>query len=96
METRLKPTHHQIAEILIDKRISDMTQYLIEDYGYSLEKALDLVYTSKTIELLQIEDAELYVQSSAYVYEMLIKELGLYPVFDNDNPTMVAEDPFSY
>ena len=49
METRLKPTHHQIAEILIDKRISDMTQYLIEDYGYSLEKALDLVYTSKTI-----------------------------------------------
>ena len=62
----------------------------------SLEKALDLVYTSKTIELLQIEDAELYVQSSAYVYEMLIKELGLYPVFDNDNPAMVAEDPFSY
>ena len=32
------------------------------------------------MELLQIEEGELYVQSPAYVYDMLIRELGLYPV----------------
>lgn len=76
------PTHHQISELLIDERISDMTQYLMEDYDYTLEQALDDVYSSKTIKWLQIEEAELYVQSSAYIYEILINELGLYPVFD--------------
>lgn len=92
MQTKIKPTHHEIAEILIDERISDMTQFLMEDYNYTMEKALDLVYTSHTIQLLQIEEAELYVQSSAYVYDILIKELGLYPVYKNNDPVMVAED----
>jgi len=91
MQNKIKPTHHQIAELLIDERVSDMTQYLMEDYGYSLEEALDNVYTSKVIEWLQDEEAELYVQSSAYVYELLLKELGLYPVFDETKPDMVAE-----
>ena len=93
MQTKIEPTHHQIAELLIDERISDMTQYLMEDYGYTLEEALDKVYTSKTIEWLQIEDAELYVQSSAYVYEILIEELGLYPVINDPNTDKAAEEP---
>lgn len=91
MQNKITPTHHDIADILIDERVSDMTQYLIDDYGYTLEEALDKVYQSKTIVLLQKEDAELYVQSSAYVYDMLIKELGLLPVFDNDGQGIVAE-----
>lgn len=95
MQTKLEPTHHQIAELLIDERISDMTQYLMEDYGYTLEKSLDLVYKSKTIQLLQMEDAELYVQSSPYVYDMLIKELNLYPVYEDPEGGMVAEDMHS-
>ena len=77
MSATITPTHHQIAVQLTDYIISEMTAYLMEDYGYSLEKALDTVYTSRTIELLQIEDGELYVQSPAYVYEMLIQEFGL-------------------
>lgn len=80
MQNSIRPSHHEIAELLIDERVSDMTQYLMEDYDYTLEKALDTIYTSKTIELLQIEDAELYVQSSAYVYDMLLEELHLDPV----------------
>ena len=92
MQTRLEPTHHQIAELLTDHIISEMTQYLMEDYGYSLEKALDTVYHSRVVELLQIEEGELYVQSPAYCYEMLIKELGLYPVDYTPQPSVVAEE----
>lgn len=80
MRTKIEPSHHDIATLLTDDIISEMTQYLMEDYDFTLEKSLELVYGSKTVELLQIEEGELYVQSPAYVYDMLIRELGLYPV----------------
>ena len=73
MRTKIAPSHHAIATLLTDDIISEMTQYLMEDYGYTLEKALDVVYRSKTVELLQIEKGELYVQSPAYVYDMLLQ-----------------------
>lgn len=92
MRNKLRPTHHAIAMFLIDDIISEMVKYLMEDYDYSLEKSLDLVYQSHTLELLQIEEGELYVQSPAYVYDMLIKELGLYPVQTEYEPAFVAED----
>lgn len=92
METKLNPTHKQMADFLIDHVISEMTQYLMEDYGYTLEKALDTVYSSKTVELLQIEEGELYVQSPAYIYEMLLQELRLFPVYEDVERGNVAED----
>lgn len=92
MEIKLNPTHKQMADYLTDHVISEMTKYLMEDYGYSLEKALDAIYTSHTLELLQIEGGELYVQSPAYVYELLLKELHLYPVLDDSPSILVADD----
>ncbi len=92
MEIKLNPTHKQMADYLTDHVISEMTKYLMEDYGYSLEKALDVVYTSKTVELLQIEEGELYVQSPAYVYDMLLQELHLYPMPNDDEVRKVADD----
>lgn len=89
MENMLNLTHKQMADLLIDHVISEMTQYLVEDYGYTLEKSLDLIYRSKTVELLQIEEGELYVQSPAYVYDMLLEELHLYPV---QNDSEVGKD----
>lgn len=91
MADKLNPTHHQIAEFLIDDVISEMTKFLMEDYGYSLEKALDTVYTSHLLEILQDEESELYIQSPSYNYELLIKELGLYPVYEEQGSGMVAE-----
>ena len=92
MESKLNPTHKQMADYLTDHVISEMTHYLMEDYGYSLEKALELVYRSKTVELLQIEEGELYVQSPAYVYDLLLQELHLYPVPCDTEVGKVAED----
>ena len=91
MENMLNPTHKQMADFLTDDIISEMTKYLMDDYGYTLEKALDLVYNSHTIELLQIEEGELYVQSPAYVYDMLINELHLYPTPGDSEVGKVAE-----
>ena len=92
MRTKIEPSHHAIATLLTDDIISEMTQYLMEDYGYTLEKALDTVYNSKTVELLQIEEGELYGQSPAYVYDMLLQELHLYPMPDDNEVGKVAED----
>lgn len=92
MQTKIEPTHHAIATLLTDDIISEMTQYLMEDYDYSLEQALEAIYTSHTLELLQIEKGELYVQSPAYVYDLLIKELRLYPVSTEDSVSKVADE----
>ena len=68
-------THTEIAEILIENILTELTQYLITDYGYTLEQSLDCVYSSNLLSLLQQEDDELYVQSPAYLYELLKQEL---------------------
>ena len=77
MDTGLNPTHSHIADFLTDNIISEITSYLMEDFGYPLKKALDMVYSSHVLDLLQLNDGELYVQSPSYVYELLLKEKGL-------------------
>ena len=44
------------------------------------------------MELLQIEDGELYVQSPAYVYDLLLQKLHLYPAPENNEVDKVTED----
>lgn len=77
MPNIIKPNKEQIADYLIDEIISDMTRYLMDDYGFSMNQALDIVYTSHLMTLLQNHESELYIQSSAYNYESLQKEKGL-------------------
>lgn len=85
------PTHHQIAEYLTSHIIDEMVRYLMEDYAFSLEKALEVVYHSHVLELLQVEEGELYVQSPAYCYELLLDEMGYAPI-DTPPQQRVAED----
>ncbi|MBQ9417851.1 MAG: hypothetical protein IJU19_04640 [Bacteroidales bacterium] len=65
------PTHHQIATYLTDYALSELVSYVIEDTGVSVEEAIECVYTSPLMEALQDEDGELYVQSPAYLYELM-------------------------
>ena len=53
----------QMADYLISNIIDKLVVFLMNDCAISLESALDKVYTSKTIKLLQIPEGELYVQS---------------------------------
>lgn len=61
------PDKKTIYEYLVSNAADKMTQFLIEDYKISLEEALDRVYRSRTFELLQHPDNELYIQSPSYI-----------------------------
>ncbi len=46
----------------------------MEDYGYDLTTALKEFYNSETFAKLSDEATGLYIESSAYVYEILKSE----------------------
>lgn len=66
-----QPSHHQIATYLTDYALSELVKYVIEDTGCSIESAMERVYNSSLMDLLQDEESELYVQSPAYLYELM-------------------------
>ena len=74
MEGQTKLSAGQIG-ILINARIKDMAMWLMEDFKYSLEEALDCVYNSELFERLQNLETGLYYESSGYNYELLKDEL---------------------
>lgn len=65
------PTHHQIATYLTNYALSELVRYVMEDIGCDVEQAMEKVYNSSLMELLQDEEGELYVQSPAYLYELM-------------------------
>ena len=67
-----QPTHHQIATYLTDYALSELVKYVMEDTGCTLEQAMERVYNSSLMPALQDEEGELYVQSPAYLYELLL------------------------
>ena len=67
----MKPTKEHMAEYLISNIIDNLVVYLMEDEGFGIEESLDRVYGSKVIKQLQDKETELYIQSPAYVYELL-------------------------
>ena len=74
MVVQTKLTAGQIS-IMINARIKDMVMWLMEDFKYSLEEALDCVYNSELFERLQNLETGLYYESSGYNYELLKDEL---------------------
>ena len=75
MEVQTKLTAGQIS-IMINARIKDMAMWLMEDFKYSLEEALDCVYNSELFERLQNLETGLYYESSGYNYEKYGKLVG--------------------
>lgn len=70
-----QPTHHQIATFLIDYALSELVKYVMEDTGCTIEQAMERVYNSSLMPLLQDEVNELYIQSPAYLYELMNQPL---------------------
>ena len=66
-----QPTHQQIAKYLTDYALSELVRYVIEDTGCSIEQAMEKVYNSPITAALQDEEGELYIQSPAYLYELM-------------------------
>ena len=66
-----RPTKDQMAEYLISNIIDHLVVFLMEDNKIGLEESFDKVYRSEVTKQLQDKETELYVQSPAYVYEMM-------------------------
>lgn len=66
-----QPNRQQIATYLTDYAISELVRFQMEDTGCSLEQAMDKVYNSSLMPALQDEENELYIQSPAYLYELM-------------------------
>ena len=64
-------TRHQIATYLTDYALSELVRYVMEDTGCNLEQAMEKVYNSSLMTALQDEENELYIQSPAYLYELM-------------------------
>lgn len=66
----------QIRNYLVANIIDEIVRLFIEEKGLSIEDALERVYKSETIRLLQISEGELYVQSPRYIYELMEQEVA--------------------
>ncbi|MBO4641453.1 MAG: hypothetical protein J5661_01145 [Bacteroidaceae bacterium] len=86
-----QPQYHQVATYLIDNALSELVRYVIEDTSCTIEQAMERVYNSSLMPALQDEEGELYVQSPAYLYELMnrIEEktltINTFNDVDNDN-----------
>lgn len=69
-----QPTHRQIATYLTDYALSELVKYVMEDTGCNVEQAMEMVYKSPLLPALQDEEGELYVQSPAYLYELMQRQ----------------------
>ena len=66
-----QPNHQQIATYLTDYALSELVRYVMEDTGCGIEQAMEKVYNSPLMPALQDEENELYIQSPAYLYELM-------------------------
>ena len=62
---------------MIEELTKDLVKNLMEEQNISMQKALEIVYTSETFDKLSDPNTGLYFQSTPYVYEYLTKEMKL-------------------
>ena len=74
MTKRLTPEQIQLLK---DELCTELAGYLMDDFHYTPQEAIDVLYTSETFERLQDDDTGLYYQSPGYVYSFLQNELKI-------------------
>lgn len=71
--TNLNPEQIQMLK---DEHTVELTEWLMEKYGYSPAEAIDILYTSETFECLQNSSTGFYYQSVGYVASFLENEIS--------------------
>jgi hypothetical protein len=64
-------------QYLVNGIATDIIAYLMEDDDMNMPEAIVLFYNSETFEKLSNEATGLYIESSAYVYEILKSEMKM-------------------
>jgi hypothetical protein len=63
------------AELLIEYIIRDVIEYYLIDNGVELKEAMTRFYGSQVFMKLEDIETELYLNSSAYVYDLFCDEI---------------------
>lgn len=64
-------------QMLIEFAIQDIVAYIVEDKGIEFDEAMNEFYGSEIFEKLQDESTGLYLESSAYIYDLYMDEKQL-------------------
>jgi hypothetical protein len=64
-------------QYLVEGITKDIVAYLMQDNNMDLPSAVNLFHNSETFEKLSDESTGLYIESSAYVYEILKLEIKM-------------------
>jgi len=62
------------ADMLIEYAIGDIVGYIMEDNNISIGEAMAIFYSSRIFENLHDVETGLYLNGSAYVYELFKEE----------------------
>lgn len=68
--------HSRDKQFMIECMTDAVIQLLIEEYGWSIQTAMDKLYTSDTYRKLEDERTGLYYQSAVYLFDMLKQEIN--------------------
>ena len=63
-------------QLMKDELSVELTGFLMDDFHYTPEEAIETLYTSETFERLQDDATGLYYQSPGYDYSFLLNELN--------------------
>ena len=63
-------------ELLMEYSIQDIIEYMVEDLQIEYDKAMQIFYNSQTFDKLIDIRTGLYLESSAYVYNILQDEIN--------------------
>lgn len=73
MTKKLTPEQIQLMK---DDLSVELAGYLMDDFHYTPQEAIDVLYTSETFERLQDDATGFYYQSVGYIYSFLQNELS--------------------
>lgn len=63
------------TQYLIERLAADLTNMAMEEYGWDMIKALDVVYGSQTFAKVNDPKCGLYYQGPVYVFDYLKSEI---------------------
>lgn len=62
-------------QFLVESLVKELIEMLMKDYGWNMQKSMDVVYSSETFAKLEDERSGLYYQGAVYVYSFLKQEI---------------------
>lgn len=62
------------VELLMEMAVQDIVAYIVEDTGKEFDEAMREFYLSSVFEKLHDESTGLYLEGSAYLYELYKSE----------------------